>query len=36
MERRLIASLFRALVGIPFFEHPLALASIGYAPGCAL
>jgi hypothetical protein len=36
MERRLIASLFRALVGMPFFEHPLALASIGYAPGCAL
>lgn len=35
-ERRLIASLFRALVGMPFFEDPRALASIGFLPGCAL
>ncbi len=35
-ERRLIAAAFRALIGMPFFEDPRALASIGFAPGCAL
>jgi hypothetical protein len=35
-ERRLIAALFRALIGMPFFEDPRALASIGFAPGCSL
>ena len=34
-ERRLIAALFRALVGMPFFEDPRALASIGFVAGCA-
>lgn len=35
-ERRIVGSLLRALVGIPFFEDAKALAAIGFEPGCAL
>ena len=36
VERRLIASLLRTLVGLPFFEDAAVLAAVGYAPGCGL
>lgn len=36
IERRLIASLLRTVVGVPFFEDSRALTAIGHTQGCAL
>ncbi len=36
LERRLIASLLRTLVGMPFFEDERALAAVGHTEGCVL
>lgn len=35
-ERRIVGSLLRALVGIPFFEDRRTMAAIGFEHGCAL
>jgi hypothetical protein len=36
IERRLIASLFRTLVGMPFFDDARVLSAIGFTPGCGV